>query len=196
MFSTKLLGVVVSVLLLGSAMAVAAEKPEPLPRAEVAVDYSFMRANAGPGTCGCFNLSGGSAEAAVHLWHGFSGVVDVEGEHTGSADTPGQSLSLLFFTAGPRFTYRRPKHERFAPFVQGLVGAVHGFDAPFPTASGVVFSANALAVQVGGGLDIAVRHHVAIRAFQADYAFAHLPNNVNDHQNLLQLSAGLVFRLK
>jgi len=81
--------------------------------------------------------------------------------------------------------------------VQGLVGAVHGFDAPFPNSSGTLSSsANALAVLIGGGVDIPVSHRFAIRAVQVDYGLNHLPNNENNSENLLRVSTGVVFRIR
>jgi hypothetical protein len=136
------------------------------PAHEVQVDfnYSYMRANAAPGQCGCFNMSGGSGEVAVQAWRRFSVVADLTGEFAGSSNIPGQSLALVFVTAGPRFTYYTHRFSRYAPFAQGLVGVVHGFDAPFPNNSGsTTGAASALAAFVGGGLDISINHHLAVR---------------------------------
>ena len=167
----------------------------PAERLEISLDYTYMRANAGPGDCGCFNMSGGNAEAAVRVWRGFSAVADITGTHAGSTSIANQSLSLVSVTGGPRFTYRPHWASRYRVFAQGLVGTVHGFDAPFPTtASPLSTSANALAVFVGGGFDISIGHHLAVRAIQADYGFTQLPNQVNDSQHLLRLSTGLVLR--
>ena len=170
-----------------------------IPRAEVAVDYSYMRANATPGQCGCFSLDGGSAEAALRVYRNFSVVADITGDHAGTTSISGQALSLLSYTGGPRFSYplQRYPRARITPFAQGLVGVVHGFDAPFPNSSGTLSSsANALAVLVGGGIDIAVSHKFAIRAFQIDYGLNHLPNNANNSENLLRVSAGVVFHIR
>ena len=38
---------------------------------QVAFNYSYMRANAAPGQCGCFNMMGGSGEFAVQAWRRF-----------------------------------------------------------------------------------------------------------------------------
>jgi outer membrane immunogenic protein len=195
MFSIK--GLAVFGLAIGAATAAGAQSG--LPKAEIAVDYSYMRANATPGQCGCFNLNGGSAEVAVRVYRNFSIVGDVTGDHAGTTSVSGQSLSLLSYTGGPRFSYplRRSQHTRITPFVQGLVGGVHGFDAPFPNSSGALSSsANALAVLLGGGVDIAVSHRFAIRAVQVDYGLNHLPNNANNSENLLRVSAGVVFRIR
>jgi len=172
---------------------------EAIPKAEVAVDYSYLRANATPGQCGCFSLNGGSAEAALRVYRNFSLVADITGDHAGTTSIPGQSLSLLSYTGGPRFSYplRSYPRARITPFAQGLVGVVHGFDAPFPNSTGTLSnSANALAVLVGGGVDIAVSRRFAIRAAQVDYGLNHLPNNANNSENLLRVSAGVVFKIR
>lgn len=188
-------------LAIGTAASAAAQSGMPhqgIPKAEIAVDYSYMRANATPGQCGCFNLNGGNAEAAVHVYRNFSIVADMTGEHAGTTSVSGQSLSLLSYTGGPRFSYplRRSHRTTVTPFVQGLVGGVHGFDAPFPGGSGLSDSANALAVLVGGGVDVAVSHRFAIRAVQVDYGLNHLPNNADDSENLLRVATGVVFHIR
>jgi hypothetical protein len=83
------------------------------------------------------------------------------------------------------------------PFVQGLAGAVHGFDGQFPNSGGTLSnSATNLAVLVGGGLDLEFSHRLAVRAAQVDYGLNQLPNNVNNRENLLRVSAGVVLRLR
>jgi len=47
----------------------------------------------------------------------------------------------------------------------------------------------------GGGLDVELTKRFAVRAFQADYYLTHFANGVNDHQNNLRISVGLVLRL-
>ncbi|MGC9293245.1 MAG: OmpA family protein, partial [Acidobacteriaceae bacterium] len=123
----------------------------------------------------------------------FSAVADLTGAYSGSINGGGQGLSLVAFTAGPRFTY--PVHRRYAPFVQALVGAAHGFDSYFPVSSGATGAANGFAMLAGGGLDIRTKSWLAIRPIQADYFLTQLPNGSNDRQNNLRISAGLVLRL-
>ncbi|MHB1021316.1 MAG: hypothetical protein ACYC46_01765 [Acidobacteriaceae bacterium] len=168
---------------------------------EVAFSYSYARANAGPGQCGCFNMNGGNTEVAFHAYRGLSAVVDLTGERAGTVGTAGDGLSLVAVTAGPRFSYHfagdgLSKLSRYTPFVQGLVGSAHGFDALFPnkatgTATG---AANGFAMLAGGGLDVTVNKYIAIRAVQADYMLTHLPNNASDQQHILRISAGIVLR--
>jgi outer membrane immunogenic protein len=204
MFSIKGLpkGLAVMGLVLAAAASASGQRgdqEEGISRAQVAVDYSYMRANAAPGDCGCFNLNGGSAEVAVRAYRNFSAVFDLTGEHAGTTSIPGQSLSLLSYTGGPRFSYplHRGGRMRLIPFVQGLVGAMHGFDGQFPNHSGALSSsATDLAILVGGGLDLQVKHRFAVRVVQVDYGHDQLPNNANNSENLLRVSAGVVLRLR
>lgn len=80
------------------------------------------------------------------------------------------------------------------PFVQILIGGVHGFDSLFPDPNGTVPNPDAFAYAAGGGLNVNLSPHFAIRAGQADYFQTHLPNDTNDRENHLRLSAGIVFR--
>ena len=160
---------------------------------EVFVGYEYLRANQGPGQCGCFIMNGGDAEVAFHINRGFSAVADFTGGYTGSINN-GLELSLVSFTAGPRFTY--PVRRHYALFAQALFGGVYGFDSFFPVASGPTASASSFATLAGGGLDIRLKSHLAIRPFQADYFLTHLPNGVNDRQNNLRLTSGVVLRFR
>lgn len=160
---------------------------------EVSVDYSYLRANQGPGQCGCFNMNGGEAEVTFHLDREFSLIADLTEEHSDSVNGGPRGLSLISYTAGPRLTY--PVHLPWAPFAQALFGGVHGFDSYFPVNSGSTGAANGFAMLAGGGLDIRLKSQLAIRPFQADYFLTHLPNGVNGRENNLRLSAGIVLRI-
>jgi peptidoglycan-associated lipoprotein len=161
---------------------------------EVSFAYSYLRANANPGQCGCFNLNGGNAEAALHLYRGFSAVADFTGENTANVNNGGRGLSLISFTAGPRLSFAF--HRRLVLFAQGLFGAAHGFNSYFPVAAGPTNNATDFAMVAGGGFDIRIARHVAIRPIEADYFLTKLPNGVNGTQNNLRLSAGIVLRFK
>ena len=156
---------------------------------EISLSYSYLRANQGPGQCGCFNMNGGSAEVAFHVYRWFSAVADVTGEHSGSVNGGPQGLSLFSYTAGPRFTY--PIHHRYAPFAQALMGGAHSFDSYFPVTTGPTGAANSFAMFTGGGVDIRMKSWLAIRPVQADYFLTRLPNGRNN----LRLSAGVVLRV-
>ena len=160
---------------------------------EISLGYGYLRANHGPGQCGCFNMNGGTADIAFHFHRGFSAVADLTGEHSTSVNGGSQGLSLVSFTAGLRFSY--PVRSRYGPFAQTLFGVVHGFDSYFPSTSGPTATANGFAMNAGGGMDIRLKSYLAIRPFQADYFLTHLPNGVNDRQNNFRLTAGIVLRI-
>jgi outer membrane immunogenic protein len=176
-----------------------AQQVETAPRyapLEISFNYSYARSNAAPGQCGCFNMNGGSSEVAFHAFRALSVVADLTGERAASIGaTAGDGLSLVAFTVGPRFSHRFAG-GKFTPFVQGLVGAVHGFDGLFPGSSGSLSgAASARAVVAGGGLDLTINRHIAIRAIQADYLRTQLPNGQGNEQNLLRAGAGIVLRV-
>jgi outer membrane immunogenic protein len=176
-----------------------AQQVETAPRyapLEISFNYSYARSNAAPGQCGCFNMNGGSSEVAFHAFRALSVVADLTGERAASIGaTAGDGLSLVAFTVGPRFSHRFAG-GKFTPFVQGLVGAVHGFDGLFPGSSGSLSgAASARAVVAGGGLDLTINRHIAIRAIQADYLRTQVPNGQGNEQNLLRAGAGIVLRV-
>jgi hypothetical protein len=107
-------------------------------------------------------MNGGSGEVAVHAFRGLSIAADLTGERANGIG-PGLGLSLVSFTIGPRFSHRF-LGGKFTPFVQGLVGEAHGFDSFFPNANGSASgAASPLAILAGGGLDLKMSRHLAIR---------------------------------
>jgi outer membrane immunogenic protein len=179
------------------ALAQDSTAPEAPPRAEVAVDYSYLHSNAPPNGCGCFNLNGGSADFAWAIKPGsWSLVGDVVSGHAGNVAAPGYSITLSAFTAGVR--YLPPVgHSSLQPFGQVLVGLAHssGTLVQAPNAgsgnSGAAFASN-----LGGGLDLRASRRFSIRLLEADYLLTTFDNGSNNHQNTLRISAGIVFRFR
>jgi peptidoglycan-associated lipoprotein len=66
----------------------------------------------------------------------------------------------------------------------------------FPSAGGVSSSANGLALQVGGGMNLPLSSHIGVRAFEADWLRTALPNSTTNVQNNLRLGVGVFFRLR
>jgi outer membrane immunogenic protein len=179
-----------------SAAAQRVETAPPYAPLEISFNYSYARSNAAPGQCGCFNMNGGSSEVAFHAFRALSVVADLTGERATTIGAgAGNDLSLVVFTVGPRFSHRF-SGGKFTPFVQGLVGVAHGFDGLFPGSNGSLFGAASVrAVLAGGGFDVTINRHLAIRALQADYLRTQLPNGEGDEQNVLRLGAGIVLRV-
>lgn len=154
---------------------------------EVGADYNYVRSNAPPGGCTCFSLNGGDASVAYHFGSGLAAVAEVSSVHAGNIFGAGSDLTLTSYLFGPRYYWHN--HTKFTPFGHVLLGGAHASSS----FAGVSSGDNAFAAKVGGGVDYALTHHFSLRPFEANYYLTHFANGTNDHQNNLQLGAGLVF---
>lgn len=147
-----------------------------VPRAEMSVGYSFFRL----GGTGGVNQNGGNISIAgnVNSWFGIVG--DVGGYHSSPF---GASLNTYTFLVGPRFSLRG---ERVTPSAQVLFGGAH------LTAGAGGFSASVtpFAISVGGGIDLRISQHVALRPQLAYLAL----RSSGQTENAARASVGLVFR--
>jgi opacity protein-like surface antigen len=164
------------------------------PRAEVSIGYSYVRARTVNPTA--FSMNGGSASAVLNVnnWLGIGG--DFGGYYTGNVLKTGFSLDVFSYTFGPRISIRT---HRVTPFAQALFGGGHAgntlYTAGFQQGVAPPSVKNSFAMVLGGGLDVNVSRHLAIRAFQADWLYTQFPNGTNNRQNNLRITAGIVFRL-
>jgi len=161
-------------------------------RIDVGVDYNYVRSNAPPGGCGCFSLNGGNVWAAFNFTRSLGIVGELASQHASDVAGTTADLTLTSYLAGPRYRFTRA--HRFTPFAQALVGGVHASGVLAPGSSGLSGSANAFAMIAGGGLDVGLSRHFAVRAVEADYYLTRFDNGVNDHQNNLRIAAGVVVR--
>ena len=170
-----------------------ASAPVSKPHAEVALDYSYLHSNAPVGDCGCFNLNGGSATFAWLFGHrSFALVGDVTVAHADAISAGEYGLTLSTFTAGGRYAPRLG-HSALRPFGQALAGVAHSSGSLVEGQNSVTSNAGAaFAANVGGGMDLRVSHHFSIRLVEADYLVTTFKNGVNDHQNNLRVSTGVV----
>jgi outer membrane immunogenic protein len=160
---------------------------------DVGLDYNYVRSNLPVGGCGCFALNGGSAWMAFNVSRSLGIVGEIASQDGSNISGSGADLTLTSFLAGPR--YRRKVAGRFGPFVQVLLGGAHAGGSLAPGSSGLPGSANGFAMIAGGGIDIGLTRHIALRAFEADYYLTRFDNGVNDHQNNLRIAAGVIIRL-
>jgi outer membrane protein OmpA-like peptidoglycan-associated protein len=153
-------------------------------------------------------LNGGSASIAYNL-NRYLGIVADVGDYTNSEirfqgaygatvdvnDANGGVISYLF---GPRISFR--KYSRITPFVQGLFGGAHASEI---TLANCTFSCtllpaeNTFALAAGGGIDVRVKRHFAIRVIQAEYVmtrFKDYDTGTTAMQNDMRLSSGIVLR--
>jgi hypothetical protein len=179
-----------------SAQGVPAGQSAPI---DLAVTYDALHTN--HITAQSFWMQGGAVELGAQMYRSLGIAARVEGLHAGTNSTTGEPLSLVTAVFGPRYTMQMRDH-RYAIFGEGLVGISNGFDSLFSEGSGPVgsvhagttSSSNALAVDVGGGLDVRLNHRFALRAFRASYLRTQFPNTTTNVQNSLSLSAGIVVR--
>lgn len=156
---------------------------------EVGASYNYVRTNAPPGGCGCFSMNGGGAWISYGPFAAVSIVGELGMQHASNISGSGAGLTLTSYQAGLR--YRFPHVRRVVPFAQALLGGSHA-SGNYASDGGL---SNAFTATMGGGFDVQLTNGVAVRAFQADYYLTHFPNAVNDRQNNLRISIGLILNL-
>jgi len=168
-------------------LAQAQQESSPTPKIEVSGTYSYLNGHGTDG--GSFNLNGASGSAAYNpkKWLGF--VADLGAYHfTGLSN--GLDSSMYTYLFGPRFSVRSDRHV--TPFAHVLFGAGH-----LTASSGSVnASENGFVTAIGGGFDLPIRDHFAIRFMQADYFITRFAraDGSSGTQNNIRVSTGIVFR--
>ena len=189
----KLCALLIATLALSSATLRAQAPADVHHRPDVAFEYTYVHSNAPPGGCGCFSMNGGSVSIAQPFRSGrIAFAFDATfGQSTG-VSSRNELLTLSTFTGGVR--YKPFLHGKWAPFGEVLVGASHAagslVNAPNPAASdsALVFASN-----IGGGVDRRISERWSLRIVEADYFVTTFTNGVNDHQNNIRLSSGVVY---
>ena len=183
-----LLGAVMASPLLGQVLPA-----QPQRHLDVAVTYDATRSNAAYSNS--FWMQGGSVQLHAQFYHGLGIVADIAGSHASNIGTGGVGPGLVTATFGPRYTWT-PARSRISLFGQGLIGEANGFDSVFPSPSGVNSSTNGLALLIGGGVNVTMTRHLALRGLDADWLRTELPNGSSNIQNNLRLGAGVVLRFQ
>jgi len=157
-------------------------KAQDYPKAEVFGGYQYTRINPeGAGTGFNFNGWNAALTGNVNKWFG------VTADFSGAYKTiSGVSVKGHTYTFGPTLYARQ--NENFTPFVHALFGGFHG-SVGF---SGDSASSNGFAMMIGGGLDLKVSSHMAVRAGQFDWVLLH-DSGTTEKKNF-RYSGGIVFR--
>ena len=159
-------------------------------KADVYVGYQYTRQMYTPGTT--FNMNGGVGQIAFYPTSWFGIVGEISGSAVGSIHGfTGSGGTLYSYMGGPRLAFR---HGPFQPYVQGLFG-LGQLDTTLQARLGSA-SSTAFATAIGGGLDVKLGRHFAVRAIQGDYFLTRFTNPLNARfsQNNFRLSTGLVLR--
>ena len=159
------------------------------PNTEIFGGYSYLRQND--------NLIGedlhgwnASFNSNFTKWIGLA--ADFSGHYGNASLTPGLKADVAthLFTVGPQFSYRG--NETLTPFAHVLLGAARSDVTYFIATGRTRINESAFALIIGGGLDVKVHDHLAIRLFQADYVLTRFNSN---NQHNFRASTGLVFRI-
>jgi outer membrane immunogenic protein len=160
---------------------------------DTAITYHWVRTNAQPGQCGCFDLNGGGVSGSWKLGSRFAAVAAVGAEYAGQVPSTGNSLTLVTYLGGGRYFVPQPWLQgQHAPqaFLQVLVGAGHAGGG----IAGAGDSGTAFVSRMGGGVDVPVTAAFALRVVQVDYDLTTFANSTDNHQNNLLVGAGVVYR--
>jgi hypothetical protein len=165
------------------------------PKIEVGLNYSYYRMNPG-GTLPSYNANGGFGSVQYNFNKAFGLVADLGANYVGNVNGVQIGNTSFEYLFGPRFTWR---HSRFSPYVQALFGGERFSNGFNPSSSTPLLGTtqNNFAAAFGGGLDVTVTNHIAVKPIQVDYLMTQFspgmgsPNNV---ANNLRYSTGVVLR--
>ncbi len=165
------------------------------PVVETGFDYTFTRVNPG-GSLPSYTANGGSGYIEYNLNHVVGLVADLGANYIGSVNGIGINNTTFTYLFGPRFNWRL---SRFTPYVQTLVGGARFSNAYDPGSPSPLLgvSETTFAAAIGGGVDVRLTDHIALKPIQVEYLMTQLPStfvNVNQVQNNLRYSAGVVLR--
>jgi opacity protein-like surface antigen len=164
--------IVTGVVLLSALVASATE----VEQYEAYLGYNFVRFNTDSDFLPSFSANGGAAQFVYNFNKWLGGVVDFGAVTRGTINNAGVDMTVLNFVAGPRFTFH--KESRFRPFLEALFGGSYATASSQvavinPVVSErLVASHTAFAMLAGGGLDIKVSKHIALRPIEANYYLA------------------------
>jgi hypothetical protein len=167
---------------------------------DLALTYTAQHGSVKGG--GGFWAQGGGVDLSASAYHGLGVAANVTVTRATSINLSGVNLTLVTATFGPRYTWSHPLATKSGArpmrqlnlFGEALIGEANGADSVLPSAQGAQSSSNSFALRLGGGADITLRHHLAVRMVEASWLRTQLPNGGSNVQNNLQLSSGIVLR--
>lgn len=148
------------------------------PKAEVFGGYQYTRFDGGE------NANGWNVAGTVNLNHWFGVTADFSGAYFSEF---GADFHNYTYTFGPTVAFRG------APLVTPFAHALFGGATASAGVEGVSVSQNGFAAIIGGGVDVKVSPHLAVRPVQFDWMSLH--SDGGSSNNNFRYSAGIVFRL-
>ena len=161
------------------------------PKVELYGGYDYVRYNANPRINGVppselFSANGITGEAAYHLASRFGIVGELSGYSL--ARTGCNTTYQVSYLLGPKVGLRPARRHGIRP---GAFGARRVCAADGVTLGPVT----AFGMTAGGGIDLRVFRHFAVRPLQTEYFMTKFPDGANDRQNNFRFGAGIVLRL-
>ena len=181
---------------------------------EAFLGYNYVRFNPNSDFVPSFNANGGGGQFVYNFNRYIGGVFDMGAVTNGSLNNSNSDTTVWNFVAGPRFSWHN--HSRFTPFVQALFGGAYSTTSAQVTVlpgagailPGIILPPNTpitarigasntgFAMFAGGGLDIKVSKHIAVRPIGADYYLTRIPSILTGNttnRNNFRYSAGVNF---
>jgi outer membrane protein OmpA-like peptidoglycan-associated protein len=179
------------------------------PKVELFLGYSYLHAVPGLAAGNRLVWLNGGSSSIAYNFNRYLGIVAdfgamtnsqlrFQGAYTSTVDVNNANVNVLTYLFGPRLSFR--KYNRITPFAQILFGGVHANEVtltPCSFSCTLLPSESAFAMTAGGGLDIRVHRHIAIRVIQAEYLMTRFQDYTTGKtatQNDMRLSSGIVFR--
>jgi hypothetical protein len=175
---------------------------ENTPKVEIGLGYSYARFSPSVPNSSSRSLNGGGGDFmyVINRWWGMKAELTGYGSTTKNVlyqgDTLTTSGNLFTYLFGPEITYRT---NHFNIFGEVLVGGAHTATffklAQEAGITGAAPAENAFALATGGGFDVYVSRHIAIRPAQLDYLMTRFTNPLvgQQSQNNFRYQAGIVF---
>ena len=155
-------------------------RAQELPKVEVFGGYSYQFVDLGRAD---LRMNGWNGEVSQNVNSWFGGVGSITGYYSHPG---GVNVNVHSFMYGPLFTHR--KNKSFTPFAHVLFGGVRASKGYL----GISEAHTSFGLAAGGGLDVKVGDHLAVRVFQVDYL---MTPYLNLRQDNVKVSAGIVLRL-
>ena len=189
------------------------------PKAEIAIDYSYVRFAAFDFTTGksfnfyrTYNLNGGGGSAVFNLGRIFGLKAEFQGYASQSRNIvlpPGNPYipqGAVVGVQGNLFTYMfgpqvAKRYGIFRPYAHALVGGAHSnvYGNAWTLLNITQFSkspsSNAFAADAGVGFDIMVGQHWAIRPAEVSWLYTDFSNKLTRNQNNFRYLGGVVYNI-
>jgi len=153
-----------------------------MPRADLFAGYSYLNVDTN-GLSSRQSMNGWESSASVSVWKWLAAEGDVSGYYENDVLGLGVNARDYGYVAGPRFNFR-PAFVHVLLGVDRLTGSYAGDSA----------SQNSFATAFGGGVQIPIGHHWAVRT-SADYVLTHhnIFGGPGVDQNNFRLGVGIVY---